>query len=313
MSKTSVTPSNIPEIRTSHKVSTATSAKCEECGSIFSYHDSHRGEIICTNCGLVLESKMIKYSEDLKPCITFEDKMRISHNGGPIGGSRVKDLISKTTIKYRDCKGNPRFRRLMKIEAGKQADLRSLSISLMHLNRISSELALPNHVRDDASEIFNKAWKMGVLRGYSIEMVASASVYYACRKNKIARTISEVANCSSLEPVKISRLFSKLFVLLSIPIPRIDYSAFAEKYSKLLKLDPVHTAKIIKATKTLKITTFLGKNPLSIIGALIYIIPRIDGKKYSQKEIASTLKITEVTIRKRINELKPYYNQLLMP
>jgi transcription initiation factor TFIIB len=311
MSKTSVTPSNIPDIRPTPLGSAPTKAKCHECGSIFLYHDFNRGEVVCTKCGLVLESKMIKYSEDLKPCITFEDKMKISHNGGPIGGSRIKDQISKTTIKSRDCRGNPYFRRLMKIEAGKQADLRSLSISLMHLKRISSELSLPSYVQDDASEIFNKAWKMGVLRGYSIELVVSASVYYACRKNKIARTTSEIAKCSSLDPVRVSRLFSKLFKILSISIPRIDYSAFAEKYAKILKVDPIHTAKIIKATKILKTTTFLGKNPLSFIGALIYIIPRLDGKKYSQKQIASLLNITEVTIRKRINDLKPFYPQIL--
>ncbi len=311
MSKTSVKPSNIPEIQTSQKIHSVYNAKCEECGSIFFYNDFHRGERICTNCGLVLESKMIKYSEDLKPCITFEDKMRISHNGGPIGGFRVRDLISKTTIKFRDCKGNPRFFRLMKIDAGKQPELRSLCISLMHLNRICWDLSLPVRIKDDASEIFNKAWKMGVLRGYSIELMASASVYYACRKNKLARTISEIARCSGLEAVRISRLFSKLSALLAIPLPRMEYTVFAEKYAKILNLGQAHTQKIIKATKFLKCPAFLGKNPLSIIGALIYIIPRIDGKKFSQKEIASALNITEVTIRKRIYELKPFYNQIM--
>ena len=33
--------------------------KCPECGSKNLMHDEQRGEVICGNCGLVIEEKMI--------------------------------------------------------------------------------------------------------------------------------------------------------------------------------------------------------------------------------------------------------------
>ena len=32
--------------------------RCPECGSINLTHDEHRGEIICGDCGLIIEDKM---------------------------------------------------------------------------------------------------------------------------------------------------------------------------------------------------------------------------------------------------------------
>ena len=151
---------------------------------------------------------------------------------------------------------------------------------------------------------------MGALRGLSIELVASACIYIACRKFRIARTLLEVAACSNLEPVRLSRVFSKIYALLVVPLPRVDYAAFAEKYAKMLKLGPKQSYLLVKIMKSVNFSKFSGKNPLSIIGALIYIIQQAEGKKMSQKQISEVLNITEVTIRKRSTEIKPLYNRI---
>ena len=40
--------------------------KCPECGSINLTHDSHLGEVICNDCGLVVEDKMVDSGVDLQ-------------------------------------------------------------------------------------------------------------------------------------------------------------------------------------------------------------------------------------------------------
>ena len=310
MSKTCANYSGTCEIDFSHQIASADDKRCKDCGGIFFYNDKFRGEIICRNCGLVIESKMINYSDSIKPCLNFDEKMKIAHNAGPIGGSRVKDLFSKTSFQFRDCMHNPRFLRLMKIDSTKDPSLRSVSLSMVHLNRICTELSLPEHVKEESSSVFFKAWKIGALRGFSIELVTSACIYFACRKYRIARTLSEIGACSTLDPFRLSRVFSKVFSMLGLPLPRMDYIAFAEKYAKMLKLGPKQSSNLMKIMKSIKLSKFSGKNPLSIIGALIYIIQQADGKKISQKDISNVLNITEVTIRKRIYELKPLYNRI---
>ena len=40
--------------------------KCPECGSINITYDSHLGEVICNDCGLVIEEKMVDNGIDLQ-------------------------------------------------------------------------------------------------------------------------------------------------------------------------------------------------------------------------------------------------------
>ncbi|GAI08822.1 unnamed protein product, partial [marine sediment metagenome] len=40
--------------------------KCPECGSINLTYDAHLGEIICNDCGLVIEEKMADTGIDLQ-------------------------------------------------------------------------------------------------------------------------------------------------------------------------------------------------------------------------------------------------------
>ena len=40
--------------------------KCPECGSINLTYDAHLGEVICNDCGLVIEEKMVDTGIDLQ-------------------------------------------------------------------------------------------------------------------------------------------------------------------------------------------------------------------------------------------------------
>ena len=38
--------------------------KCPECGSLNLMHNSDKGEVICRDCGLVLEDKMVDFGQE---------------------------------------------------------------------------------------------------------------------------------------------------------------------------------------------------------------------------------------------------------
>ena len=56
--------------------------KCPECGSINLTYDSHLGEIICNDCGLVIEEKMVDTGMDLSG--KFDKTEKKGRGGAPI-------------------------------------------------------------------------------------------------------------------------------------------------------------------------------------------------------------------------------------
>ena len=47
-----------------------------------------------------------------------------------------------------------------------------------------------------------------------------------------------------------------------------------------------------------------GKNPIGIIGAIIYYVCNVNNYTLSQVKIAKKLRITDITIRSRLKELR---------
>ena len=59
--------------------------------------------------------------------------------------------------------------------------------------------------------------------------------------------------------------------------------------------------KILREAKRKRIT--MGKDPIGVAAAVLYIACQFKGKNVTQKEIAGVAEVTEVTIRKRKKEL----------
>ena len=39
--------------------------RCPECGSVNLTYDDHKGEVICNDCGLLIEDKMVDTGQDI--------------------------------------------------------------------------------------------------------------------------------------------------------------------------------------------------------------------------------------------------------
>ena len=56
--------------------------KCPECGSINITHDSQLGEVICNDCGLVIEEEMVDSGSDAGG--KFDKSEKKGRGGAPI-------------------------------------------------------------------------------------------------------------------------------------------------------------------------------------------------------------------------------------
>ncbi len=56
--------------------------RCPECSSIHITHDDQKGEIICNDCGLLIEEKMVDTGQDLSG--QFDKSQKKGRGGAPL-------------------------------------------------------------------------------------------------------------------------------------------------------------------------------------------------------------------------------------
>ncbi len=301
--------------------------KCPECGSVNIIQDYGlltEGEIVCGDCGRVI-GREINYGPEWR---AFDDEQRKKRTrvGAPITFS-IHDKGLTTIIDPRDRdhfgkkldeKQKELFYRLRKwqkrirISDGKE---RSMSYALSDIHRISE---ISGSVAEDASVLFRKATKKGIIRGRTIENVAAATVYLAKRSRGIPVTLDDVASKAVGEDyaeikkarkaiAKNVRELQKRGIIKDLKIlkPEDYVTYFIEKLPvknrKFVEESSIKTLR--KMRENLKLKKLLFRDPRSPAAALIYIYDKISDGYLTQRDISEISGLTEVTIRNRYKEL----------
>ena len=198
-----------------------------------------------------------------------------------------------------------RFRKWQKRIRVSNATERNLAFALSELDRVSTASGLPRQVRESASGTYRKAVSHGLVRGRSIELLAAASVYAACRSQGMPRTIDEIAEAAGVEKKSLGRTFrfiSKSLRLNLLPAKPQDY---VHRYCSKLGLNEAvwDTALDILQGATDK-GLVSGLGPAGIAAAAVYIASQKCNDPRSQKQVSEAVGISEVTLRSRFKELK---------
>jgi transcription initiation factor TFIIB len=288
--------------------------KCPVCGGTQFVRSYERGEVSCVQCGAVLTEKIIDTGPEWR-AFTPEEKMKRSRAGTPlisiapeVGMSTVIEAPYKDAFgKSIDLKKRLEILRWRKWQIRSQAHSsmeRNLTQAIADLERISNILGIPTNVKEEAVDTYRKAVEAGLVRGRSIESVIAASIYTACRKWKVPRTLEEIAKYTKAGRKDVSRCYRLLLRETGIRIPLSDPADFVERISETLKLSGIvqkRAAELIKKAKELRLTS--GKDPAGMAAAAVYIAALLEGEKRTQREIAHAAQVTEVTVRNRYKEL----------
>ena len=132
-----------------------------------------------------------------------------------------------------------------------------------------------------------------------------ASLYVACRRTQTQRTLDEVARHSPLDKKDISRCYRILLKELNLrtPVPKAQLSVPKIASEVELGEETQRMAiEIIGKAERLKIT--VGKAPMGMAAAALYLACVMNGENRTQKVLAEASGVTEVTIRNRYMDLK---------
>jgi len=286
---------------------------CNECGKNV-FFDHNRGLIICENCGLVHSENSIDRGPEWRAFDSDQKKKR-TRTGAPMTYMiHDKGLSTMIDWKNRDSYGKEipvklrgQIHRLRKWQSRiriSDATERNLTFALSELDRMASSLELQKNLRECSAKIYRNAVEKHLIRGRSIEGVAAASLYAACRMYKIPRTLFEIADIARVDKKEIARSFRFISNELDLSLNPTKPSDFLTRFISELDLSAEchKIAKmIIKMASERGLTS--GRGPTGLCAAAIYASTLITREKRTQKIIAQVSQVTEVTVRNRFSEL----------
>jgi len=283
--------------------------KCPECGGINLFWNKEKGEIVCKDCGLVIEDKMIDFTQEWREFDGEEAESR-RRTGAPMTYTQFDqglgtEVGQKGDFFKLDGKDRNKFFRLRKWQYRISTAIeRNLKLALAELKRVSSYLKLPKSVEEEAARIYTLAVQRGLVRGRSMESVVAGALYAACRRHDVPRTLDELSEASGIEKKEIGRTYRFITRELGITILPSNPADYIARFASALKLSAETQSKSIEILESAqKVELTSGRGPTGIAAAALYVAALMHGEKRTQREVADVAGVTEVTIRNRYKEL----------
>jgi len=261
--------------------------KCPECGGINLFYNKEKGEIICRDCGLVVEDKMVDFGQEWRE-FNGESADKQRRTGAPMSYTQFDqglgtDVGKKSDLYNLGGKAKSKFFRLRKWQQRISTAIeRNLKLALSELKRVSSYLRLPSSVEEEAARIYTLAVQKGLVRGRSMESVVAGALYAACRRHDVPRTLDELGESSNIEKKEIGRTYRFITRELGIKILPSNPADYIPRFASSLKLNAETQSKaveIIESAQRVELTS--GRGPTGIAAAALYVAALINGEKKS--------------------------------
>jgi transcription initiation factor TFIIB len=286
--------------------------------------DPESGEIICSNCGMVISDKDedTSHSErrifsggqmDETRARTGAPTSLASHDMGlaTIVGKHDKDA-SGTKINPSICSTMQRLRTWdFRLKLNTPSD-RSLREAFQLLDTLKDKLGLSDAVVENTAYLYRKAQQRGFLRGRSIPVVICATTYIACRALGVSKTMKDIAVASNVKRRNIARIYRQLVLELDYyKVPNTDPLKCVTKVANNANLTEKTKRRALNIMeKVTENEISAGKDPMGLAATVLYISCIKTGENISQKEISYVAGVTEVTLRNRFKDLKNQLTEL---
>jgi len=287
---------------------------CPECGNTNLIRDHEAGELVCEQCGFVVSSTLLDHGPEWR-AFDLEQREKRPRVGAPltwiIHDKGLSTIIDWHDRDYHGRKLKPmqkarvyrlrKWHRRSKVTGSIQ---RNLAYALSEMTKIAYKLNLPRIVLETASIIYRQIVRKRLIRGHSIQGVAAASMYMACRHCKVIRTLEEIGMATNISKKECARNYRFILRKLKTDVPPIDPHKYISKLVNHLALtgDTEGVAmEVMDQAIELRLTS--GRGPSGIAAACTYIACILTNDRWTQGELAKVANVTEVTIRNRYKEL----------
>lgn len=311
--------------------------QCSECGANL-IQDHSKGEYICERCGCVMMDQVEDFGRESN-ATDFEEKSKNMRASGSTSfalhdyGLRTeiaygsKDYAGKS-IDYQMAETMNSIRKWHIRSRIVSAQERRLSNVLTKINETCAAMSLPKLLVETSAILYRNYESSCEAKGKSIACMAAATIYLACKKCSVVRSLEEIVKATGVtdqdrSSVKLASKYYRMMVMeMGVfteqqppaqaastpqqPSPAvslaIDY--YISKLANMAKIDTkVERLAIDIAHKTDDHLLADGKAPNGLAAAYIYIASIFLGVNILQRDVSSLSGVTEVTIRNRCKDI----------
>lgn len=289
--------------------------RCRLCHGALIF-DMHADENICNECGAVIPM----YDEFLHSSTCEQKRNNLQPAVETLANNMMYEISLPTFIGQRnvDASGKQinrlhfeKIRKLDRMTLSNDNKIRNMSKAIREIRRIAEILGLKTFVVERATYIYRKAFDQGLIRGRSVSGIAAAALYVACKELAIPYSVydieSLVSGLSKKNVLRYCKMLLKLMkISLGLPNPVSYVSKIAEKTGLSGR---VERKAIMMLSKVGSNSLLVGKKPISIAAAALYLASIQTNERTTQLRIAIAADLTTITIRKRCNEIMQILNE----
>ena len=297
-------------------ITTTVCSICKTSDSIVT--DAESGEVICSNCGMVISDKIQDINHSERRTFSSEE---VSTKGNRRTGSPTslaKHDMGLSTIIGRinkDAAGN----KLDVITSSNMSRLRTwdirtqyhtstkknLALAFNELDMLKDKLGLSDAAVEKTAYIYRKAQARRLVRGKSITAFVTAAVYTSCREMEIPWTLKDLTAASNIKRKDIARNYRMIISELDLKIPNADPMKCIAKVANKANLTENTKRQAISIMKeVIEKQISAGKKPMGLAATVLYLSCLKTGEDTTQIQMADAAGVTEVTVRNLLRELK---------
>jgi transcription initiation factor TFIIB len=277
--------------------------RCVECGERVV---SHGDEDVCEHCGLVADADRMDRGPDWRRSDDGEVDGR--HTGAPLTRARhdrgLSTEMGQPATSGRKRRRQRRLRRQhRRTTIGSKAD-RNRVWAFTEVRRLADVLGVPESIRDRACVLFERAQNRDLLRGRSIEGVAAAALYAACRLESVSRTIDEVVDAAKADADELQVAYDALNRDLELPVEPADPREYLPRFASALDCPASVERRATELAADAREAGIVdGRHPGGVAAACLYAAARAEHHPLTQQAAADVADVTPVTVRNTYQDL----------
>ena len=290
--------------------------RCTECDGDLREDE---GETYCTECGCVVDEYWIDHGPEWHQY----DAAERQRTGLPVTEARHDRGLFTEIGRNFDANGTPlsagqrrKFHRLRREHSRSRFDSkaeRNLAHGFGDIKRVVAALDLPYEVQDRACAIYREAQVENLLLGRSVESMATASIYAACRCLGLPRTVDEIGEFAHVDVDRVKMAFRVLNRELALPTKLVRPELYVPQLASATEAEDVvrfRAIELARCAETSGVAT--GRNPAGVAAACLYGAAVDTGYQVTpqgtltQQVIADLAGVTTATIRSNWKELKAH-------
>jgi len=282
---------------------------CEDCRSgEHVIQDSRGGRLVCTNCGLVVNNKLISDDAEWR---NFSESDRRGADPNRVGGG-YDELLGAGANMLTLVGDDGRMAMLQKHQF--TSEERKMMQAYDIIKKFTTKLTLPQDVGHCAQELYKQIADTKSMGGKKNLNVCATVLYIAAKAGRNARPIRELCEILSVKRKQVSKCYSDIMKLRSegklnfrqqrSTSSRQAASAtqeYAVRYANKLRLPgAIVTASRLIVKKVEELALMTGRQPGTIAATCVYLASSLHPNKRhhrTYKEIGLMAQVADVTIQ----------------